>query len=182
MRRTHAAALWLWAALAAPAASALSLAPGQRLEVPFSLTGAVAGADTLTFHLVNAVGVGVSTMTVELYDGATLLGSATGVPLTGVAGFVEVGSLWTLNAAVAVLSSVRDGTIDGLVRVLPDWGPSGALSAEVSAITSFAVGRASGEAAIVASGGVSLGTPSVVPEPRAALLCAALLALAARRR
>lgn len=169
-------------AAAAPAA-ALSIGPGQGIEAPFSLTAPAPAADTLTFNLVSVSAVGVSTMTVELYDGATLLASVSGVPVTGVAGFVDAGSLWTTNAVSADLSSVRDGTIAGRIRVLPDFGGAGSLDAQVSPVTSFAVGHGTDVASIAPIAGVlSVGEEFAVAEPAAALLLAAAAGLRLRRR
>ncbi len=166
-------AAWAWLAVATPSV-ALTANPGEMLEVPFSLTGPATGANTLTFRLVNVTAG--STMTVELYDGATLLASVGGVPVNGIAGFVDAGSLWTTNAASANLASVRAGTIDGRVRVLPDG--AGALTADVSSITSFAVGNGTDVASITPIDGVlQIGTPRLVPEPGAAALLSAVAAL-----
>jgi hypothetical protein len=175
--------LLTWLAAAAPS-PALTVDPGQGIEAPFSLTGPASGADTLTFRLVNVAAVGVSTMRVELYDGATLLAAVSGVPVNGIAGFVDAGSQWTTNAASADLASLRAGTIDGRVRVLPDFSGAGSLTAEVSAITSFAVGSGTDVATLTPIAGVlSIGAPHLVPEPAAAaLLSAALVLRVARRR
>jgi hypothetical protein len=163
-------------ATAAPA-SALSIAPGQVLEVPFSLTAPAAGADTLTFRLAGVVALGVSTMTVELYDGAALLAAVSSVPVAAIAGFVDAGSDWETNHAAADLASVRDGTIDGRIRVLPDFTGAGALTADVSAFTSLLVGNGIAAAELVPIAGVlGVGTPSVVPEPALGALLALLLA------
>ena len=174
---------WLVAATPSPA---LTANPGQGIEAPFSLTGPASGADTLTFRLVNVTAVGVSTMRVELYDGATLLAAVSGVPVNGIAAFVDAGSLWTTNAASTDLASVRAGTIDGRVRVLPDFGGAGALTADVSAITSFAVGNGTDVATITPIEGVlSIGDPHLLlPEPGVAVLlgAAAMLYVAQRRR
>ena len=172
-----------WLAVAAPSA-ALTVNPGQAFEAPFSLSGPATGANTLTFHLVNVAAIGVSTMTVELYDGATLLASVSGVPVNGIAAFVDAGSLWTENAASADLASVRAGTIDGRVRVLPDFGGASTLAAEVSAVTSFAVGNGTDASTITPLPGLLLvGTPHLVPEPEAAaLLSAAAVVCMLRRR
>ncbi len=169
-----------WVLLAAAPAGALTVDPGEVLLAPFSLTGPAAGADTLTFRLVNPIALGVSSMTVELYDGATLLGSVTGVPVNDIAAFVDVGSLWTTNAVATNLASVRAGTINGLVRVLPDFTGAGALTAEVSTFTSFTVGHGSDTASITPIAGVlSVGLASVVlPEPGALALLATALAAA----
>jgi hypothetical protein len=169
--------------LAAPA-SALVIEPGQVLEAPFTLTGPTGSADTLTFRLVSVSAVDVSTMTVQLYDGATLLGTVTSVPVAGVAGFVDAGSLWTTNAVGTDLSSVRDGSIAGTIRVIPDFLNAGAsLTADVSTITSFAVGFGTDAATIVPLSDVlSVGVASVVPEPGSAALLGAALTLWVRRR
>jgi hypothetical protein len=172
----------LFGALAAPA-SALGIGPGQGIAAPFSLTRPASGANTLTFNLVSVAAVGVTTMTVELYDGASLLASVSGVPIAGVAAFVDAGSLWATNAVAADLSSLRDGTIDGLILVLPDFTGAGALNAQVSPATSFAVGSGTAPATIVAIAGVlSVGEEFAVPEPSAALLLAGAAVLHARRR
>jgi hypothetical protein len=168
---------------AAPAA-ALTIGPGQGIEAPFSLTAPATGANTLTFNLVSVSGVGVTTMTVELYDGATLLGSVSGVSVNGVAAFVDVGSLWTTNAVSTDLASVRAGTIVGRIVVLPDFGAAGALSAQVSNVTSFAVGNGTDDETILPIAGVlSVGEEFAVPEPNGALLLlAGAVALRALRQ
>jgi hypothetical protein len=168
---------------AATPAAALTIGPGAGIEAPFSLTAPAAGADTLTFNLVNVSAVGVSTMTVELYDGATLLGSVSGVPVNGVAGFVDAGSLWTTNAVSVDLSSVRAGTIVGRVLVLPDFDAGDVLDAQVSSVTSFAVGHGTDDASITPIAGVlSVGDEFAVPEPAAAALLACAAALGMLRR
>ena len=168
---------------AAPAA-ALTIGPGQGIEAPFSLSAPAAGANTLTFNLVNVTAVAVSTMTVELYDGAALLGSVSGVPVSGgIAAFKDAGSQWTTNAVVVDLASVRAGTIAGRIRVLPDFAGAGALTAEVSAFTSFAVGTSAQDTEITPIAGVlSVGQAFVVPEPGAVLLLAAAASLHVLRR
>jgi len=174
-------ALALGAGLGLPSpCPALTIAPGGALELPFSLTAPAPGADTVTFRLVNVVANGVSTLTVRLYDGATLLGSVSGVPVTGIAAFVDAGSLWTTNAVSADLSAVRAGTIAGRLVVTPDFSGAGSLDADVSAVTSLALGHGSDVATLVpASGVLSIGAPHLVPEAGAlallapaALLCA----------
>jgi hypothetical protein len=173
--------LALWAMSAGPG-WALSLVPGEALEAPFSVTANV--ADTLTFNLVSVDAVGVSTMTVELYDGATLLGSVSGVSVTGVAAFVDAGSLWTSsNQASADLSTLRDGSTTGRIVVLPDFAPATALDASVSEFTSFQVGHGTGLNSLDPIAGVlTVGEGFVVPEPGAAWLLAGAAALRMRRR
>ena len=163
---------------AAPAA-ALTIGPGEAIEAPFSLTAPATGANTLTFNLVSVVAVGVTTMTVELYDGATLLGSVSGVPVSGgVAAFKDGASQWETNAVVADLASVRAGTIAGRILVLPDFGAAGVLTAQVSEFTSFAVGTSVQDTEITPLSGVlSVGEEFVVPEPGTALLLAAAASL-----
>lgn len=176
-------AIGAWLGAATPGL-ALTANPGQAFEAPFSMTGPATGADTLTFRLVNVTAVGVATMTVELYDGATLLGSVGGVPVNGIAAFVDAGSLWTENAASADLASLRAGTFDGRIRVLPDFNGPGSLTGDVSQVTSFVVGHGSDDATITALSGVlSVGTLRVVvPEPHTLALLAATAALCLRRR
>jgi MYXO-CTERM domain-containing protein len=175
--------LVLLLASAAPA-SAFTIEPGEALEVPFTLTGPAAGADTLTFNLVSVVAIGVTTLTVELYDGTTLLATASGVPIAGIAGFADVASGWTTNRADADLASVRDGTIAGRIRVLPNFAGAGVLEADVSAFTSLLVGNGTAPAQLVPIADVvSVGEPSVVPAPEPALgLLLAAAALRLRRR
>ena len=176
----------IWALLAAAPSRALTVAPGEVLLAPFSMTGTAANTDTLTFRLVSVVALGVSTMTVELYDGATLLGTVSGVGVNGIAAFTDTGSLWTTTAVSADLSSVRAGTINGLVRVLPDFGGAGALTASVSTVTSFTVGHGTDDSSITPIAGVlSVGTATVVlPEPAALVLLGAalLVGFATQRR
>ena len=175
-------AIGAWLGAATPSL-ALTANPGQALEAPFSLTGPAAGANTLTFRLVNVVAVGVSTMTVELYDGATLLASVSGVPVNGIAAFVDAGSLWTTNAVSANLASIRAGTIDGRIRLLPDFSGPGTLTGDVSLVTSFAVGHGTDDATITPFAGVmNVGTIRLVPEAHTVALLAAAAALCIRRR
>jgi len=183
LRRTVRAILGLAIFAAAPAA-ALTIGPGQGIEAPFSLTAPATGANTLTFNLVSVVAVGVSTMTVELYDGATLLGSVGGVPVSGgIAAFTDVGSQWITNAVSTDLTSVRAGTIVGRILVLPDFGASGALTAQVSEFTSFAVGSSATDTQITPLAGVlSVAEEFPVPEPSAAFLLAGAAALHTLRR
>jgi hypothetical protein len=184
MRRTKGGVvLGLVLLLAASPAAALTIGPGQAIEVPFSLTAPAAGADTLTFNLVGVAAVGVTTMTVELYDGDALLAAASGVPVAGIAGFADAGSDWMANRADADLAPVRDGTIAGRILVLPDFAGAGSLTADVSAFTSLLVGNGTGEATLLPIDDVvSLGVASVVPVPEPALgLLLAAAALRARR-
>jgi hypothetical protein len=159
---------WVLASLflAAPA-SALTAHPGQTLEVPFTVSAAN-DANTLTFRLVNVSAVDCDTMTVELYDGTTLLASVSGVPVNGIAGFKDAGSLWTENAVEVVLASIRSGTIVGRIRLVPDFLHSGSeLTADVSPITSLAIGNGTDDATIVPIDGAMLvGSARIVPEPR----------------
>jgi hypothetical protein len=185
MKRTVRAffGLALWALVAAQPASALTVDPGEVLLAPFSLTAPATGANTLTFRLVSVVSIGVTDLTVELYDGASLLGSVSGVPVNGIAAFVDAGSLWTENAGSTDLSSVRDGSIAGLVRVIPNFSGAGALTADVSSVTSFAVGVGTDDASITPISDVlSIGTASVVPEPGTLALLATALAAGCRVR
>jgi hypothetical protein len=170
-------------ASATPAA-ALTIVTGQALEVPFTLTAPATGADTLTFNLVNVVAVGDVTLTVELYDGGTLLGAVSGVPVLGIAGFADGASAWMTNRADADLTSLRDGTIEGLIRVLPQFVGAGSLDADVSAFTSLLVGNGTGPAELLpVEDVVSVGEPAVVPVPEPALgLLFAVAALGLRRR
>ena len=168
-------------ALASPG-WALTILPGQALEAPFSVSANA--ADTLTFNLVSVAPAGVSTMTVELYDGAVLLASLSGVDVNGVAAFVDTGSVWTSTHAVgADLSSLRDGSATGRILVLPDFGPATALTASVSEFTSFRVGHGSGPSSLVEIAGVlTVGEEFLVPEPAAAWLLAAAALRTLRRR
>jgi hypothetical protein len=167
---------------AAPAA-ALTIGPGQGIAAPFSLTAPAIGANTFTFNLVSVVALGVTTMTVELYDDQTLLASVSGVPVNGIAAFVDAGSQWTTNAVSTDLASVRAGTIAGRILVLPDFGTAGALTALVSDFTSFAVGTSAQDSQITAIAGVlSVGEEFAVPEPKLALLFAGAALLHALRR
>jgi hypothetical protein len=170
-------------ARATPAA-ALTIEMGEALEVPFTLTAPATGADTLTFNLVDVVAVGVTSLTVELYDGGALLGAVSGVPVTGIAGFADLASAWLANRADADLTSVRDGTIEGLIRVLPEFAGAGALEADVSAFTSLLVGNGTAPAQLLPiEDVVSVGEPAVVPVPEPALgLLFAAAALGLRRR
>jgi hypothetical protein len=175
--------LAIGAIFAAAPAAALTIGPGQAIEAPFSLTAPATGADTLTFNLVSVSAIGVTTMTVELYDGSTLLASVSGVSVNGIAAFADAGSQWLTNAVSTDLASVRAGTIAGRILVLPDFGLSGALNAQVSEFTSFAVGNSAEDSEITPLAGVlSVGEEFVVPEPAAALLLAAAATLHTLRR
>jgi hypothetical protein len=167
--------------LAAGPAAALVIQPGEQLEAPFSLSGPASGANTLTFRLTGVSAVDVSTMTVQLFDGATLLASVGSVPVSGIAAFTDTGSLWTTNAVSADLASVRAGTIVGKIVVLPDFLSSSAtLTAGVSLIEniSLTVGNGTGDSTIVPISGVLL-VGDAVPEPGPAALLFAMLGMAA---
>lgn len=185
LRRTVRAILGLaiGAISAAAPAAALTIGPGQGIAAPFSLTAPATGANTLTFNLVSVSALGVTTMTVELYDGAALLASLSGVPVSGIAAFVDVGSAWTTNAVATDLASVRAGTIVGRILVLPDFGSASALTAQVSEFTSFAVGSSALDSQITPIAGVlGVGEEFAVPEPGAALLLAGAATLHMLRR
>jgi len=172
-----------WLALAAllfvgPRAQAHTVGPGQSLLVPFTLSGAgLSAADTLAFLLTNVNAGDATGLTVELYDGATLatatlIGSNVGVSVSEVAAFVHSGSVFAGgNIVPADLSSVRNGTIAGLIRVVPSFSGSDPLTADVSPFTSLIVGIATSPSQIDPTGiSVALGTVSVVPEPSVAVL------------
>lgn len=113
--------------LGALPARALTVLPGQAFEVDFSLSSAPQSAlgdvDVLVFQLgAGTVASGVTGYQVELYDGATLLGThaTAGLALWS---FVSAASPWTVNPLVVELSSVIDGSIAGRLRVIPSFDP-----------------------------------------------------------
>lgn len=172
-------------------AAALSILPGQSYEVPFSLSGPAPTADVLTFNLgPGTTAVGFTGFVVSLYDGNTLLGSLSSAvtdPKTLTA-FVSSGSLWTTNAVTTDLSSIQDGSINGLIVLTPtfDGSPGAVLDVAFFPATGLVVGQANGSDSLVplSSGSVIIGTPFALPEPGALplLAIAALLGITAPSR
>jgi hypothetical protein len=144
------------------------------------------GVDTLTLTLASASSSsGLSSISVSLFDGQTLLGQVTTNASARIFGFPDAGSVWTLNRAIpnVDLTSVRGGAIDGHLLVTPVF-TGGAqnpfFDVLLPAFPPIQSGHATQAAGILAaSPDPVLGTPQVVPEPgAAALLGLGLLALA----
>lgn len=178
------ALLWL---LPLPAA-ALSILPGQSLEVDFSLSGPAPSADVVTFLLdPTTTSSGVTGMSVSLYDGSTLLASRSG-SLSDLTAFVAPGSAWTTNAVSADLSSVQDGSITGRIVATPSFDglPGDALDAVFYPFSGLVVGQATGSNSLIplGSGSILVTRTAAVPEPQpiALLASAALLGAAVTRR
>lgn len=181
---------WTWLGLVAllcmlplPAA-AISILPGQSLEVDFSLVAPAPTADVVTFNLAPGYtsATGFTGMTVSLYDGNTLLASRTSTTAdpTELTAFASPGSLWTFDAVTADLSSVQDGSITGRVVLTPtfDGSPGASLDAVFFSATGLYVGTAttSKQMDALSAGSLIIDGPVALPEPSAlALLSAAAL-------
>lgn len=184
---------------AAGSARSATLLPGEVLEVAFDFTSpavfvnpssppASVPPDVLTFRVVAGTVVGLSGVTVELFDGATGLGSDSDGLAPGIWGFAAASSAWSasLNRVVVDLSSVVDGSIAGLVRLTPHFQAVAGAHLEItfvevlSGVATTTVGgllRASPDPRILSQSVV------LVPEPAPTLLLlAALAALGARAR
>lgn len=104
-------------------ASALLVKPGQALEVTFTFfdTPPVVpgGVDVLALTTTpfspSSPGI---TVDAELFDGAMSLGSGT-VASAAIIPFISAGSLF--DGVSSNLATVVDGTIDGLIRVTPNF-------------------------------------------------------------
>lgn len=172
-------------------AGALSVGPGQSLEILFAWTSPplVSGGsvDTVTLTLASAsTASGLIGITVSLFDGQTLLGQATAAAAERIFGFAEPPSQWTKNADVSVdLSSVRSGDIAGRLLVTPIFAgtPGDFFDVVLPAFPAVQAGLGTQAMGLVAAfPDAVLGTPRVVPEPASAtLLAAALAALSALR-
>ncbi len=162
----------LWALAAA--ASAIPLVPGQSVEIDFSLAGpgvvtiggmppTVLDADAVTIFLSVQDAVGLTGYSVELFDGATSLGSDT-TPVRSIWGFVD-GSLWNLGAIAADLSSVVDGSIDGRLVMTPLFDATPGAGLDVLAATPN-VGYANAANSLLPIDQIPVvGPVRVVPEP-----------------
>ncbi len=175
--------LGLGLALGLPArsAGAVTIGPGETLDIPFVVSDTPVvpgGVDVLT--LVFGVGsgaVGLTSLEVELRDEGVLLGQNVDGFQT-VWAFTEPGSLWTLNAAPADLSTIADdGTGDGLLRLVPSFvsgNPDASLTVEFPLVT---IGHGTQASGLLPSDPNAV----IVPEPGVALLLGlGLLALARR--
>jgi hypothetical protein len=167
--------------LGAPrAAGAIPLSPGETLEIafffssaPVALTGEV---DAVVLDIGMSGASGLEGFSIALLDGAALLGSQT----TGVQtlwAFTSPGSGFTLNAVPAELDTVREGSIDGRIRLTPHFADSALAPGVEVTFTNLSVGRGgTPPSGLVDAEPAPTVLPAVVvPEP--ALL--SLLALAA---
>jgi hypothetical protein len=178
--------------LASPGpAGALSLLPGETLVLPFSFSEppvAITGdVDVVVFDVTLGPSSGLQGFTVELRDGATLLGSQT----TGVQqlwAFTSPGSSFTLNAAPADLDPVRDATIDGSIRLTPHFDALAVAPGAQLSFPTLSVGRggSSSSSLVDAEPAPTVGLARVeVAEPASGALVVlswGLGAWAARRR
>ncbi len=107
-------------------AVALLVQPGQALEVTFSFFNTPpvvpGGLDVLALTTTpfTASGPGIS-VNAQLFDGGTSLGSGV-VGSAAIVPFVSAGSLF--DGVSTDLTSVVDGTIDGLIRITPNFTES----------------------------------------------------------
>lgn len=162
-------------------AAAIPLAPGETLVLPFVFSSppdAPGGeVDAVVFDIGFSGASGLVGFTVELRDGAALLGAQT----TGVQtlwAFTTPGSGFTLNAVSADLDPLRDGTIDGNIRLTAHFDPGAIAPGLDVTFTTLSVGRggASSSSLVDAEPAPTLLAAFVeVPEPA----LGALLALAA---
>ncbi|MDX1650217.1 MAG: hypothetical protein R3263_10220, partial [Myxococcota bacterium] len=110
-------------------------------------------------------------------------------------GFVAAGSAWTENAAlVSDFASIVDGTIDGRIRLIPQFGSAPASGPGAFVDLDFFPPPGTGmDVGVALADGISFVTalpePSVsstgvvsLPEPAVGLLLGAALLGAARRR
>lgn len=104
-------------------AAALLVKSGQALEVTFSFFNrppiVPGGVDViaLTTAPFGASGLGIP-VNAELFDGATLLGGGA-VASAEIVPFVSAGSLF--DGVTSDLSTVIEGTVDGLIRITPNF-------------------------------------------------------------
>jgi hypothetical protein len=183
----------LW--LAPLPARALTIGPGQSLGVDFTFaappvfaTGGSPGLtlppDVLTFRiLLGAATTDLTGLQAELWDGATRLGSRSGGASPLIFGFADAASRWptALNRVDVDLTSVVDGTIQGMIRLVPTFG-SGAGALEITFVEVLSGATDAVGALLVASPSPIVSAPRILPEPAAVwLLVAALAGLAAAR-
>ncbi len=167
----------------APPAAAISIGPGETLDIPFVIAGTpevAGGVDVFTLSLGAGSGAsGLDSLTVQLIDEGVVLGESTGGFQT-LYGFTEPGSLWTLNAVPADLSTLADdGTDAGVVRLIPSFVPSAPTPSLDVELPLLMIGRGTQASGLLPA---SFG-PVVIPEPgTAVLLGLGVLGLAARRR
>lgn len=190
--RSAIAALALASTLWLPpvAASAIPLAPGEFLMVDFGFSSPpqtlVGDIDVLTFEISSvSPSSGLTGIRIDLFDGATLLGSQGG---NGDVRFFwswkTPGSQWDLmSPEVADLSSVIDGSIDGRIVLTPFFDP---LATDPFLDVQFPrvrTGTATSETTLLFGAPAPDVSIEVVPEPGvAALLAAAGFLLVTLRR
>lgn len=193
--RLRAGLLVAFLALGAGPAGALTVLPGEAFEVPFSFTAppqsALGDVDVVAFLLAgSSTASGVLGYRVELWDGATLIGAhhSSGLQLWA---FTTSTTAWSENPLVVDLSSVVDGSIDGRLRVIPEFDPaaSGAhLEAVFFPVTGLKVGTGLSDGISLVEGEpapvVGSSWVAAVPEPGAAglLLLGASLVLTRHAR
>lgn len=167
-------------------AAALLVTPGQALEVTFTFFdtppvvpgGVDVLALTTTPFLASGPGISVDA---ELFDGATSLGSGT-VASAAIVPFVSAGGLF--DGVTSNLATVIDGTIDGLIRITPNFTDADGFIEFTFANFDIRAGRGTSERgqilaapfARVASAEV-VSAPSPVPLPAAFLLLLSGLSL-----
>lgn len=190
--------------LAPSSAAALTVLPGEVFEVQFDFADGAPAAtvDALVFDVgPGTTATGILGYQVELWDGATLLGSASTAGLQPWA-FKKAGSVFDLNPGggpglpvVVDFDSIADGSFDGALRLVPQFDP-GVPGAQLEIEffpppgTGLQLGTAQDESSLALSDpGPTVILTRSVPEPGlAALLPLALLggaggaALARRRR
>lgn len=176
--------------VAARPASALPVLPGQALSVTFGFPGdpnsPIGEVDTLSFILNGtcSAGCGVPSAKVDLFNGATLLGTFSWTfsqPFTTFA-FTSQTSQFTFNAArIADFSSIANGSINGLFRITNT--ATGVFDFSVQNMPGASIGRANG------TNGYVNGSPepvitgqATVPEPATLSLLATGAAFVAWRR
>jgi hypothetical protein len=179
-------ALWL---LAPGTAGALTLLPGQSLEIDFSFASApqvtlpgptVVAPDTLTFRVLTGTVSGLQGVNIFLEDGGSSLGVDASSLANPIWAFTDSASAWpvTLNRTDVDFSSILDGSIQGLVRLTPVFAPLAATPQLELTFTEVLVGLATSAGGFVpADPSIAVATPRIVPEPSTALLLAAVAGL-----